>query len=518
MAESTFNPDRRALLLAWLLVGAVMVICAAFSGALPQTNPRSLVDWWLAISAQFAFAFLLAAGCYVGLRRVLGPPVALTAVAPLVGAAPVPILAGILSFVIGMGVAPALLFAAAGLGALIGLIWGSWSGRQLRAALAGAALAMLAAAIGAWFAQGLCATGECLVSRPILGALNGGLIGLSMALGVAPAILGLGPRELVLIHRTATRMRGEPHLRLRWLVLSASLLAGLNLIASFFIQGSQLCGWLDIALSRSGCYHVVAEWGGVERLALSPDGRLLAHSRHNYPGPDSIVVRSFDDGGVRYELPFDDTPAQLSFSPDGGLLTAAGLGDGVVQVWSVADGALRYTLPEQSTRATFSLDGTELATLKARYRASDGVPLGLLAEAATGLKGLAAGEGVYQARSRDGALLATTRIDDMADHEGRIEIRDETGALLITLGDASSDHIDWLWFSPDSAMLAARVHRDRIYSSDSALWIFRLSDGALIRQIDPDGQFGAVAWGSDSRTLVLWEDYGRGALFFRVAP
>lgn len=517
MTESAPNTDRRSLFLAWLLVGAVMVICAAFSGALSQINPRSLVDWWLVISAQFAFAFLLAAGCYVGLRRVLGPSVALTAVAPLVGAAPVPILAGILSFVIGMGVAPALLFAAAGLGALIGLIWGSWSGRQLRAALAGAALAMLAAAIGAWLTQSLCATGGCLVSRPILGALNGGLIGLAMALGVAPAILGLGPRELVLIHRTATRMRGEPNRRLRWLVLSASLLAGLNLIASFLIQGSQLCGWLDIALSRSGCYRTIAEWGGVERLALSPDGRLLAHSRHNYPGPDTIVVRIAGDGGVRYEVPFDDIPAQLSFSPDGGLLAAAGLGDGVVQVWAVADGALRYTLPEQSNRATFSLDGSELLTLTARYRAADGVLLGPLPEAETGLKGIAAGEGVYQARSRDGTLLAITGIDDMVDNEGRIEIRDETGALLITLGDASSNHIDLLWFSPDSAMLAARVHRDRIFSSDSALWIFRLSDGALIRKIDPHGQFGAVAWSADSRTLAAWEDR-RGALFFRVAP
>lgn len=212
MAESTGNPDRRALLLAWLLVGAVILISVALHAVEFTASWPSAADRRLALAGLTALLALLAGVAYLGLRAILGVPMARTALVSLVPTVLFAQLAGLLSLAGSTRPSPALLFAAAGLGAAFGLSWGHWSGRQLRAALTGAALAMAAAAGIIWLNRRLCDP-ECLLSRQGIAALNGGLVGLALAVGVAPAFLGLGPPELARISESYRRRHHAVRLR-----------------------------------------------------------------------------------------------------------------------------------------------------------------------------------------------------------------------------------------------------------------------------------------------------------------
>lgn len=521
MAESTTNTDRRSLFLAWLLVGAVIILSAPLSVVVFTTDWSSAADRRLALAVQTTLLAALAGAGYLGLRRLLGAPMALTAVASFVPTVLFAQLAGAMGVASSFSRSPALLFAAAGLGAAFGLSWGHWSGRQLRTALFGAALAMAAAAGISWLNRSLCAP-DCVLPRQGIAALNGGLLGLALALGVAPAILGLGPPEIARISEAYRRIQANLRPWHRWAAPVAVALIALNLALAVLSQGLQLCGWLDSALSRSGCYRSFDEPRSVKELGLSPDGRLLAYTYYDHPDRAGVLVRWIADGAVVYDLRSDAWFANLRFSPDGGLLAVAELVDGKVTVWSLSDGQLRYTLPDQATVIAFSPDGSELLTLTARYRAADGTLLGRLPEAEAGENSIAAdGFGVFEARSFDRSLLADIEPDyalETAEASGRIELRDTTGALLRTLQGAPGERFTYLWFSPDNTMLAAGVElAANPIPLNAELHIFRLSDGALLKRFASAEGFELAAWSADSRTLAAWEDR-RGALFFRVVP
>lgn len=107
--------------------------------------------------------------------------------------------------------------------------------------------------------------------------------------------------------------------------------------------------------------------GYIDDIAYSPDGRLFAVATNSwiylYEIQTALEVRLIKTG-LDLLRPFP-VGARLVFSPDGSLLAAPSLFEGVVQVWSVADGCLLHTLETGRTSGVreivFSSDGSSLA-------------------------------------------------------------------------------------------------------------------------------------------------------------
>ena len=106
------------------------------------------------------------------------------------------------------------------------------------------------------------------------------------------------------------------------------------------------------------------QWATVGALAFLPDGQLAVGEGTPY-GDGSVRLVNVDDGEQihRFDEP-DDGVYALAASPDGKLLAAGG-GDRLARVWTLADRKLAATLKEhngQISGIAFSRDGKRLAT------------------------------------------------------------------------------------------------------------------------------------------------------------
>ncbi len=118
-----------------------------------------------------------------------------------------------------------------------------------------------------------------------------------------------------------------------------------------------------VPISAENATRVVelARWGrgGLNELAYSPDGKLLAVA--------SSIGIYLRDAQTLNELRYIDTDSAVSsvaFAPDGATL-ASGMNDDMVRLWRMADGVLLRTLEGHTdavTSVAFSPDGTMLAS------------------------------------------------------------------------------------------------------------------------------------------------------------
>ena len=151
------------------------------------------------------------------------------------------------------------------------------------------------------------------------------------------------------------------------------ILVVLSVVGMIILGGMQPCGWMKELVSPSACQNSF-DVGNVERMAFSPDGRLLATA--------SDTISSGENGVSLWMMPYGALVAEysvgieyadgLAFSPDGELLAVGGnivirsenakpFIYSEISVWSVDDGSLQYTLDE-GNRLAFTHDGQRLVT------------------------------------------------------------------------------------------------------------------------------------------------------------
>lgn len=245
-----------------------------------------------------------------------------------------------------------------------------------------------------------------------------------------------------------------------------------------------------------GGVHALGE--GIESLAFSPDGAMLASSVSYYRG-EGVKLWKMPEGRLVRILP--TAGRALAFSPDSQLLTVAE--PKAVTLWQVSDGKhvrtiSEYCAPGSSlSSVTFSPDGTLVAAtcgLSGRmikvWKVADGKQL-------FSIQGDANSEGGV-AFSPDGRLLAVAKnsVKLYSVRDGS-EVRVLRGMRdLLDLGCLLNCHVA---FSPDGQLIAAS-------DSDYSIKIWRVSDGQEVRSYKADKSYiEAIAFVPDGKTLAIAE-------------
>lgn len=260
------------------------------------------------------------------------------------------------------------------------------------------------------------------------------------------------------------------------------------------------------------------EWrdapGGLQELAFSPDGRLLAGAAIS-----TLVAWETAGGALLASLENGGAVSTLAWSADGRLL-AAGSPDGAVRVWDPAAGAQRATVAGHTAgvvRVAFDPAASpEGALLLATASARDGVQLWA---GDTGRR-LAhrpqvghTGEVTALTYSPDGRLLATASTDET------IRLWDGAGGeplgTMDAAGMADGSLCACFWslaIGPDGETLAAG-------STDALVRLWSVETGELLGQSGaPTDLVHSLAFSPDGRRLAAGDGDGHLWAWDLAAP
>jgi len=289
------------------------------------------------------------------------------------------------------------------------------------------------------------------------------------------------------------------------------------------------CGLLDRVVHASACRRLaVFDDQDLADLIAAPDGTLLAVSRQ--PGqkpqrPQELLRLDPQTGQVRSRVALAEVPPDVRWqaaavSPSGRQL--AGLfSDSPIQVVDIGTGATRATLRCGAARLVFvSEDALALDPGVTFWGVPDAAPVvsvaddgDLPARPVAEVPGLFAA-GISVAQSPDGSVLAE-----------HVETRGDSGVIAIRLADAADrgrsnllltgaldvptfvpglqQLLPELAFSPDGKRLAASFGMsDRWGHDTTALFVWEVEEGRLLRRVASRETFRNLVWSADSRSLV----------------
>lgn len=232
--------------------------------------------------------------------------------------------------------------------------------------------------------------------------------------------------------------------------------------------------------SNGQLVRTIRDKSGINSVAFSPDGTLLADGRTNGSGSNLKIFR-VTDGSLVFTLSgHSNATRSVAFSPNGTLLVSGG-DDKTVKLWRVSDGALQRTLSEGNRvhSVAFAPDGNTVVSgdqggSVKLWQVSDGALLRTL----TGFSGMV----TQVAVSPDLTLVAASSLD------GTIRLwRFSDGSLVRVLklpASTPTDSVTSIAVSPDGATLLAGNDEVSPSPEHGTLRFYRVSDGALLQIYD----------------------------------
>jgi len=224
----------------------------------------------------------------------------------------------------------------------------------------------------------------------------------------------------------------------------------------------------------------IRDKSGINSVAFSPDGTLLADGRTNGSGSNLKIFR-VADGLLMFTFGgHSNATRSVEFSPDGNLLASGG-DDKTAKVWRVSDGALEHTLAVGSRvhSVAFAPDGNTLVSgdqggSVKLWRVSDGT----LVRTLTGFSGMV----TQVAVSPDLSLVAATSLD------GTTRLwRFSDGApvrILRLPASTPTGSVTSIAFSPDGETLLTGNDEVSPTPEHGTVRVYRVADGALLRVYD----------------------------------
>jgi hypothetical protein len=317
-------------------------------------------------------------------------------------------------------------------------------------------------------------------------------------------------------------------MRVRWvvgLILGLALLGGA--IYGWGIGWLLPCGPLDRIVQLSQCRVLVSlEATQLEALLLDADGDLITVLRHDGQdpnGPQRLAEVSPESGkiniGPDLQVPPGASWMTAALSGDGALIGATTLNEPAMVI-DRATGALVSELPLYSA-AGIGFAGPDRVMVDQGVMSSEHPPEPIakvfaLSDAAPldDISGVAAlplfQSGVSAALSPDGALLAQ-HVEALGD-SGIVAIRLADAAFagwsgfLVTapLGAWRQQILPRVWFSPDSAFVAAAFDGAPVWGKDtSALMIWDVASKELVQRIPThSAQWDQLVWLDERQVAV----------------
>jgi WD40 repeat protein len=282
---------------------------------------------------------------------------------------------------------------------------------------------------------------------------------------------------------------------LRGLVLASVACLGLPATLAGYAQGKPDLVWMAGGESQP-----------VESVAYShdPTGKLVATCTRSDGSATSVKIWDASRGAlIRTFFNGADLNA-VSISPDDKLV-AAGSGDGVIKVWSIADGKLVYTLVGFAGPVnciSFSPDGALLAGGSDDHsvriwKVADGSPAITLAGHTTAVLSVAF--------SPDGSTFASscTQRDAPDILLSLIVRRVSDWSRLYTSSTGVGRSGNNLSFSPDGQTLALTNNNTYLLRASDGVLLGALGTGAICAAFSPDGN--TIAAGASGGRIDLWD-------------
>jgi WD40 repeat protein len=232
-------------------------------------------------------------------------------------------------------------------------------------------------------------------------------------------------------------------------------------------------------------------WDGVNSVAFSPDGKLVASGSHDH----TVGLWDAGTGAALQTLEgHSDEVNSVAFSPDGKLV-ASGSTDNTVRLWDAGTGAALQTLEGHSDEVNsvaFSPDGKVVAS----WGWYDGTVR--LWDAGTGAALQTLDEGHSDvAFSPDGKLVASS-----SSYDDTVRLWDAgTGAALQTL-EGHWHGVNSVAFSPDGKVVASSG------SYDDTVRLWDAGTGAALQTLELDITTRTLSFSTSGQYLIT----GRGVL------